>query len=515
MKHKILIIFFFAITHSVIAQKLHYELPENASKMFNSGNYLKAKELYRELYKKNQNNLEYKFRFGVSMLYTYEWENGVKMLEEVSKKVDAPKEVWFYLGKGYHLTNRFDLAIKTIEKFLKLDEKSTLAEEGKRTIEMCENAKKLVKTPLNVTFENLGKEVNSKGKDFMPFISPNEDMLIFSTRREGTTGRIYDLEGYYTADIYVSSFKTVKWSKARSYGVPNSYGNEQVAGYSENGNHVLFYVDNPKEKDQLQLAEKGKKSFNKSKKIDDKNINAKSTKQNAATLSDDGMTMVFASDKSGGVGGFDLYLVKKLPNGKWAEPMPIGNQANTNLDENYPYLTNNGKTLYFASKGHKSIGGYDIFSSDFDEETQQWSVPANIGYPINTPDDNLSICFAENKKIAYVSAYRKDSEGDLDIYRVKFNDEYEALTTIKGNLLNSDSTVISEQIIIEAFNEETGDLQGIFETNKTNGNYLIILPPNKYILKMALANGETIEKKLWIKDGKEFKNEIELNFLIE
>jgi len=111
-----LLFFLLFIVQFAFSQKLHYELPENASKMYNNGNFLKAKELYRELYKKNQKNLEYKFRFGVSLINTYEWDDGVTMLEQVSKKVEAPKEVWFHLGRGYHLTNRYDLAIKTLKK---------------------------------------------------------------------------------------------------------------------------------------------------------------------------------------------------------------------------------------------------------------------------------------------------------------------------------------------------------------------------------------------------------------
>ena len=510
-----LLFFLLFIVQFAFSQKLHYELPENASKMYNNGNFLKAKELYRELYKKNQKNLEYKFRFGVSLINTYEWDDGVTMLEQVSKKVEAPKEVWFHLGRGYHLTNRYDLAIKTLKKYIQFKDNSSLIEQSNKIIEMCENAKELVKKPLNVSFENLGKSVNSKGKEYLPFISPNEDQVIFSTRREGTTGKIYDLEGYYTADIYVSSFKSTKWSKTRSYGYPNSYGNEQVAGYSENGKYIFFYLDNPKDKNQLHLAEREKKSFGKSQKIENKHINEKSSKQPTATISNDGMAMIFTSDRSGGRGGFDLYLVKKLPNGKWGEPTNLGEEINTSEDENYPYLTDEGSTLYFASKGHKSIGGYDIFKSEWNEDNQKWSTPKNLGYPINTPDDNMSICFTDNKKIAYVSAYRKDSEGDLDIYRVHFKDDDEQLTTVKGIVFNKDSTAVTFSLTIEAFNETSGDLQGIFEVNKTKGSFIMILPPNKYVLKIATPTGETIERKIWIKDGKGYKNEIEQNFIID
>lgn len=497
-----------------VAQKLHYELPENASKMYNNGNFIKAKELYRDLYKKNQNNTEFKFRFGVSLLNSYEWEDGLKMLEEVSKKLDVSNEVWYYLGKGYHLTNRYDLAIKMFEKYISIDGSSALAEKSKRRIEMCLNAKSLVKSPVNTQFENLGKYINSNGKECNPVVTPDENYVLFTTRREGTTGRIYDLEGYYTADIYASSFKSNKWSKARSINYPNSYGNESVAGISEDGTYIFYYVDNPKEKNSLYMAEKGKRSYMKPKKINNKDINAKHSQQLSATISNDGNTMIFSSDRKDGKGQFDLYIAKKLPNGKWGMPSNMGESINTSLNENYPYLVDEGKTLYFASEGHKSIGGYDVFKSTFDEETQTWSKPENIGYPLNTPDDNTGICFSQDKKIVYLSAYRSDSEGGLDIYRVELKDEETELTTVKGMVYQSDSSLVNYPMQIEAFKEDGGDLQGIFEVNSSKGSYIMILPPNKYILKIADNNGNTIEKKLWIKDRNLFKAEIEQNIVL-
>ena len=515
MKMKLTILLVMVLVSQVLwGQKLHYELPDNANKMYSNGNFMKAKELYRELYKKHQNNTEFKFRFGVSLLNSYEWEDGIKMLEQVSKKSDVSNEVWYYLGKGYHLTNRYDLAIKMFEKYLENDANSEMAEKSRRRINMCNNAKQLVKFPVNTHFENLGKNINSKGKEYFPIVTPNEYQLMFTTRREGTTGRVYDLEGYYTADIYGATFRSGKWSKTRSIIYPNSYGNEQIAGISENGNYVFYYVDNPKEKNTLYMAEMGKRSYTKAKKIDNKLINDKSSKQLSATISNDGQLMVFSSEKKHGYGASDLYFVKKLPNGKWANPSNIGENINTNLNEINPYLIDEGKTLYFASEGHNSIGGYDVFKSSFDEETQTWSKPINIGYPLNTPDDNTSICFSENKQFVYLSAYRSDSEGDLDIYRVELKDEATQLTTVKGMVYNGDSTLVNYSMQIEAFKEEGGDLQGIFEVNHNKGSYIMILPPNKYVLKIADNTGKTVEKKLWIKDRNLYKEELEQNIIL-
>lgn len=507
---------FFAIfcSSTIYAQKLHYELPENAGKLFNSGNYAKALELYRDIYKKDMADAKNAYHFGVCLIYTYDFDNGIKTLEKITHKPDCPSDVWYHLAKGYHATLRFDKAIETFNKFLKTNSSNNiLVKDASRRIEMCENAKQLIKDPVNVTFENLGASVNSKGKDYLPLIADMESYLLFTTRREGTTGRIYDLEGNYTADIYGSKFKSTAWSKAASIGTPNSYGNEQTAGISENGEIVFYYVNNPESKNNLQIAEKSKSAFKKSEMVKGKYINAKTSEQISATITNNKNLVVYSSNAVDGKGGFDLYLSRMLPNGTWAEPENIGETINTPYNENYPYLTNDGKTLYFASEGHQSIGGYDIFKSDYSEETNTWSNPENIGYPLNTPLDDYSICFTQDKKYAYLAAFRKDSYGDYDIYKVTLNNEAPPLTTIKGFVLNQDSIVHTQPIRMEVFNAETGDLQGIYESN-TKGSYIIILPPGKYDVMADLPNNQTFNQKIEVKGRKLFKPELNQNIRI-
>lgn len=516
MKIRISVLLYFVIIFNIhlgFSQKLHYELPENAGRLFNSGNYTKAKELYREHYKKNMLDISTTYHFGVCMIHTFEPENGIKMLEKITQKPACPNEVWYHLAKGYHYILRFDKAIELYQKFLKNNSNPVLNKEATRSIEMCENAKKLIKTPLNVTFENLGENVNSKGKDFLPYITDMESYLIFTTRREGTTGKVYDLEENYTADIYHSKFKTNAWSKASSIGFPNSYGNEQTAGISENGDIIFYYVNNPDSKNNLQIAEKTKSAYKKSVSIKEKFINTKESEQISATVSNSKDLMIFSSNISNGKGGFDLYFSNKLPNGSWSAPQNIGNEINTPFNENYPYLSNNGKTLYFASEGHSSIGGYDIFKSEYNENTKTWGAAENIGYPINTPWNDYSICFNSQKNTAYISAYRKDSYGEYDIYKVTFNDESPQLTTLKGNLVNQDSVVFNQPHRIEVFNSVTGDLQGIYE-NKTKGNFIMILPVGKYELLIDVFDNKQYKQKIEIKGRKQYKSEINQNIQI-
>jgi tetratricopeptide (TPR) repeat protein len=469
----------------VLSQKLNYEISDNPSRMFELKNYSRAKELYREKYKKDLSDKKIKYRFGVCLVYTFEIEDGIKALESIATNTDTPIEVWYHLARGYHLKNRFEKAISLYKKYNNIsDSKADLIVKAKRNIVMCTNAKTIINKPLNLTFENLGKRVNSKGKEYLPLITPDETMLFYTTRRLGTTGRIFDLEGYYTSDIFLSKYKYGKWSKARSIGAPNSYGNEQTAGISEDGKTILYYVNNPQSKNNLQVSSKSKSSFKRAVKIESKEINNNSGIQSSATISNNKDYIIFSSDKEEGLGKTDLYICKKLPNDKWAKPVNMGNIINTKYEESYPYLCDNGMTLYFSSTGHNSIGGFDVFVSYFDLAKKEWSKPVNVGYPLNTAHDNIAISFSKTKKYAYIATHRKDSYGDLDIYKVNFIDATPSYTVLTGYVLDADSNTIKGPLTIEIFNKKTEELCGIYEVNPKNGNYIMSLPPNKYVVNI-------------------------------
>lgn len=515
LKYIIITLIFSSISISITAQKLNYENSDNPGKMYNLKNYQRAKELYRDKYKKDLKDNKTKYKFGVCLIYTYEIADGLQMLEGVSKDATTPVEVWYHMGRGYHLSNRYDKAISLYKKYININgAKTELIERAERNIQMCNNAKIIVKKPLNISFENLGKRVNSKGKDYLPLITPDESMLLFTTRRLGTTGRVYDLEGYYTSDIYLSKYKYGKWSKTRSVGAPNSYGNEQTAGISENGKYVLYYVNNPKSKNNLQISEKSRSSFKRSTLIKSKLINSANFLQESATISNNRNYLIYSSDKPGGTGRQDLYICRKLPDGEWGEPLNMGETINTSFDESYPYLSNNGLTLHFASTGHNSIGGYDIFVSHFDLAKKEWSKPSNIGYPINTPYNNTSICYNRTKKYAYVATHRKDSYGGLDIYKVDYLDTPPSYTTIKGFVVDADSNLFNIPLTIEVFDKDTEELYGLYEVNPTKGNFIMILPPNNYEINIDIP-GKGYFKQLYNVAGRnKYRKEMSKNIKV-
>jgi hypothetical protein len=137
-------------------------------------------------------------------------------------------------------------------------------------------------------------------------------------------------------------------------------------------------------------------------------------------ITEDGSTMIFSSDRPGGFGGLDLYLSKLGTDGEWGKPVNMGPEINTPFNDDRPFLIKNGTILFFASQGHQNMGGYDIFRSDL-QYNGLWSKPVNIGYPLNSPDDNLFFFPADGGKSGYMSlAGRDDGAGKADIYRIRF-----------------------------------------------------------------------------------------------
>ena len=177
--------------------------------------------------------------------------------------------------------------------------------------------------------------------------------------------------------------------------------------------------------------------------------------------------------------GRDIYLMKKLPNGNWADEQNIGRTINTPYDEEGPYLHPDGKTIYFSSKGHNSMGGFDVFTSEMAEDGS-WSEPRNLGYPINTVGEDVFFIPSSDGTRAYFSSYRKDGEGEQDIYMIEMLDEQrKALVVYKGCIKDMTGAVVTD-VLITVYDRETDDIIGEYKANKTSGRFLIILNPGKY-----------------------------------
>jgi hypothetical protein len=437
MKFYFLIISIFISLCSYAQYRVKYRAPDKkaAKTYWDKEDYRKALEEYEILARRESSNPEYNYKAGVCYLNTnIDKSKAIPHLEFAARTPSSfQKNAQFELSKAYMLNYRFDDAIASWKKFKEIAAPlpKDFAEYVEKQIENCNSAKKLIQNPLQITFENLGAEVNSEYPDYYPFINDDEGELVFTSRRRGTTGNTETYDGFYTADIFLSTVKDGKWSKAKNAGPAlNTSGDDIGTSLSPDGQFMFIYSETEDDYGDLIGSWKKNKSWQKRNVLDD-NINTAELEL-AGSISGDGQKLFFSSSRPGGLGGLDIWMSKKLPNGQWGKPVNLGEVINTKWDEDFPYISKDGNTLYFASQGHFNMGGYDIFKSEWNEATQQWSKPQNIGYPINTPDDNMTICFSSNERYAYIAAYMPDSKGDLDIYRVTFLDKDENLSALKG-----------------------------------------------------------------------------------
>lgn len=186
--------------------------------------------------------------------------------------------------------------------------------------------------------------------------------------------------------------------------------------------------------------------------------------------------------------------------------MNLGPTINTVYDEDFPNLYDNGKVLYFSSRGHSSMGGYDIFKAKWDEGEKQYAAVENLGYPINTPEDNMNFRLSDNGKFGYMAAVREDSYGGLDIYRVNFNDIESKYTVIRGEIINKSENK-PQNIFITVY-DENGDVYGDYKPNMESMKYVIILPAGNYTMEVESPGYKLIEETIAVKDKVSYKPEV-------
>lgn len=411
-----------------------------AKQFFDTGNYKDALREYLKLLKDKPADDDYNYRVGVCYLnLNIDKTYAISYLKQTVEKDKHMPEALYELGLAYHYSDSLDKAIECYSKYKTKTNDGAEQVKAVRQIEMCNSAKKFMAVPLNVTFQNLGKKVNSDEPDYNPLVPANEDFLVFSTKRKQATGGNNDYDGFKPADIFYSDVDDGEFGRVKSVGaLINTEWVEEVAGLSANGDYLLVSIDNFDGFDDIWISEIKKKgnrmSWQKSYPVGPP-INSEEA-ETTGSLSPDGQSLYFARTPLifPGFGGTDIYVARKLPDGSWTEPVNLGPTINTQYDEDFPQISSDGKILYFASKGHNSMGGYDVFRSRWDDKLKRWSRPENLGYPLNNTMDNFTFSLNETGRHGYVSALRPEGLGDLDIYRVIFNDVEQRISAVVGQI---------------------------------------------------------------------------------
>jgi len=481
--------------------------------------YNRGLEAYLKLYKQKKDDIDINYYLGLCYLNV----NGDKTLAMPHLefvKLQNPKykgNLQFLLGRAFFYSYKFDEAIIYFNNY----RKECLAKEYKlidKYIANCEDAKVLMKNPVNVTFQNLGKEINTKFPDYYPFVVEDEGIMYFTSRRDANVGNLLTWQGFYSSDIYFSKVKNGEWTKAKNIGPAiNTSEDEQCVHVSPDGKTMLVYKDDAVNKiigDLFITRLQKNKTMGKPETILAP-INSEKTNELEGYLFVDENTIIIASDKEGTFGGMDLFMHKKLPNGNWGAAINLGPNINTTYDEAFPLYDEKNKILYFSSEGHINMGGHDIFKSQYDEKTETFGKAMNIGYPINTPEDNMEFTLMPNRRDGYTAAVRKEGFGDLDIYRVIFNEVAPRPTVINGYILTTDSLkkdIDAEITITDIATKKELDSKKV---NRKTGRYVFAVEPGKkYLITVKSAGYVDISEEISIYDKSDYTFEKEKNFTL-
>lgn len=497
--NQIIVIFLVAVSLTANAQedksskpnKVMYKIKMNdARHQYLNGNIRGGLNIYRELLKSFTNDAMINYRIGECYLDLKEWQLAAENIQNAKKlNPKVTPEIGYKLGYALHRNNQLDLAETTLKEYKSGLKKKNPLYDADKILAQIEYAKKMMLAPVKVDIVNLGKNINSRGGDYAPSLTADGQTMIFTSRRADTKGGGVDKAGDYKyyEDIYISKWDSITgdWTKALPIeGKLNTEGHDASLSISPDGNQIYIYRnDGSVYIGDIFVSKKRRSGAWGEPTALDKQINS-SYFESSATLSSDGTKLYFVSEregkKYGAVGKGDIYVVEKISKTVWGEPRNLGAVINTPEDEISVFIHPDGKTLFFSSKGHLSMGGYDIFSSKLQMDGT-WSTPENLGYPINTIDDDVHFVLSTDGKIAYYSTVREDGLGERDIYQIGLKNydllkgTQKNLSIVKGNIeAKLDGMKIEADV---EFKDEKGDVIARINTEET-GDFLVTLPGN-------------------------------------
>jgi outer membrane protein OmpA-like peptidoglycan-associated protein len=461
----------------------------------------------------NPNNARLNYALGV-VLFNIDHisDAALKHFEKANQlNPEIEFDLPYYLGWANHLQSRWDEAIKYYQMYLtKINGKGKFAmdvDDVNKKISECNVGKELSAKPERVFVDNLGPNVNSSFAEYGPVITTDESTIIFTARRDNSTGGMKDERNSFFEDIYISTKQNGKWipSKHLSKNI-NSSEHDATAGLSSDGSKLYVYRYQKKDGGDLYESTLFGADWEVPEHMN-KNINSK-YHESTVSQSFDGRRIYFISDKDNGTGDRDIYFSELDVKGEWGPSKNVGIELNTKYAEEGVFIHPDGKTIYFSSKGHKSMGGFDIFKSTW--ENGKWSTPQNLGYPINGPDDDVFFVVSGSGKRAYFASAKQGGYGEKDLYKITFlgpekkpllstQDQLLAMVANPVNNLKAEASVETKsakltvlkgvitdaktnqplEAMIDLIDNDANLVLATFKSNSASGKYLVTLPSGK------------------------------------
>lgn len=490
-----------------------------AKALFQEANYNGVLYTLDPLIKKYPRHPEVNYYAGRAHLELRNYREAFEQLREVvASGTRKFKDIAFWYGRAWQQRQEPDSALAWFARY-KAGLRKTQADfnDVEYYIRQAENFKKYRVQPVSVTFKKLGPEINTEYEEACPTINAEGTMLVFTSRRPNTTGGERDpFDLKYFQDIYISLRDTVngRWMEAEPLKTVNTPEHDANMTISPDGN-LLFIYKNIKGKTgsgDIWVSREKNGEWTRPREFEGP-FNS-SYFETSASLSPDGKTLYFISERPDGkaLGNGDIWACERVSRKEWGKPYNLGPEINTPYDEISVWMHPDGRTLFFASKGHDSMGGYDIFKTE--KKDGKWTKPQNLGYPINTPDDEIHFTVTADGTRAYLASRREPDESELNIYELDLSNylvvsgttgskEPEkglvkgsgVLSVIKGQVLGSGRPVQAEVIFLD---EKTGKEVLRIDTDDEGRYFATLEGGRRYKAIVTAENFKVLEESLYL-----------------
>ncbi len=392
--------------------------------------------------------------------------------------------LYYLLGKAYFDKEDYANAGISLKKFLGIEGiRKDQKEIANDLVQIAAFRQYAFENPVPYEPENLGESINSEHDEYVNSITLDETNLVFTLMQPDTL-----VKGRYTEGFVMAVRTDTGWVLA-GRALPDLYelGNIGAMSLSPDGRFLFFTsCGAPGGHGSCDLYVCGKNGEDWGKPQNLGGIVNTETWDSQPCFSADGQTLFFVSARPGGKGGSDIWYTRFIQNKGWTKPINAGKTINTDGEEMAPFIHPDGRTMYFSSKGHIGMGGFDLFITRMDS-TGQWAEPVNLGWPVNTSSDEINIVVATNGKAAYLSSKQEDGFGGYDIYRFDLPASLAPykVSYLEGNVYDADTKEpIAAEILL--YDLENGDLSVRCESDASNGHYLAALPGGRnYALNIS------------------------------
>lgn len=526
MKKNYIYILIIILTSNTIAQtmktkkwrKSEVDSLNEALLMYDEGNYTLAYPILEKIYYNHPQEVYLKYVVGkLSLTRSDKYDLALRLLEEsyaANPKID---KIHYDLARAYHYNYQFDKAEEHINTFL--SQKKLSSEDKTNALNLknyISNAKIFYSSPTRAKVINIGPPINTEWDEYVPVITTDESMVIYTYRGEKSKGGrqnaslLPDPKGIFYEDVFMSQKKFLKWADPQPIDVINTNSHDAAIALSPDGKTLFIYKDDGITHGDIYVSiALPNNEFSQPQKL--KGLVNTYAWEGSCSISADGKTLYFSSERPGGYGGKDIYKATLLPDSTWGNIINLGSGINTPFDEDAPFIHPDGITLYFSSKGHNSMGDYDIFISKMDAKDSSFKQCENLGYPINTPSDDIYFVLNASGERGYYSSARPKGMGMKDIYFIETNFDTKPINMLVYGSVFLDKKNVASTINVYSIKDGKEELYYQTKTFDDNSKYLINLPAG-YNFKIECKVNDNYSETFLIStiDLKEYKEKMHL-----